>query len=154
MDATSWKEPTMGLTNLEKALRLQRVDVLRRASTEDLCHIAQIATELELPEAASIYREGEAPDALYVVIDGKVRLFRGEIEVAVLGEGEAFGTWALIDESPRVASAAAVEPTVLLKVAREDFQEILAERVDIVQAIFKAMVERLRDLANVAHNPS
>ena len=32
---------------------------------------------------------------------------------------------------------------------REDFIELLADRVDIVQAVFKAMVARLRQLAEV-----
>jgi hypothetical protein len=151
--AESWEEPKMGLTAIEKALKLQKVDVLQRASTDDLAHIAQITTEVELEPGTVIYGEGDAPDALFVVITGRVRLHRDDAEIAVLGEGEAFGSWALIDESPRVASATTVEQTTLLKVSREEFQELLADRVDIVQAVFRAMVERLRNLANIANNP-
>ena len=142
------KEPDkMGLNAIEKALTLQKVDVLKRASTDDLVHIAQIATEEELEAGAEIYSEGDAPDALFVITSGKVRLHRADEEIAVLGEGEAFGSWALVDESPRVASATTVDPTTLLRVSREEFMELLADRVDIVQAVFKAMVERLRNLA-------
>jgi ATP:ADP antiporter, AAA family len=149
----SWEEPKMGLTAIEKALKLQKVDVLQRASTEDLAHIAQIASEVEFEPQATIYGEGDAPDALFVVIAGKVRLHTGDAEIGVVGEGEAFGSWALIDESPRVASATTLEQSTLLKVSRMEFQDLLADRVDIVQAVFKAMVERLRNLANIANNP-
>lgn len=152
LDARDWEEPTMGLTAIEKALKLQQVDVLQQASTEDLSYIAQIAKEEQFSASQPIYSEGDLPDALYVVIAGRVRLHREDVEIAVLGEGEAFGSWALLDESPRVASATAVDDVTLLKVSREEFLEVLADRVDIVQAIFKAMVERLRSLASAASN--
>lgn len=142
----------MGLTDVEKALKLQQVDVLQQASTEDLSYIAQIAREEEYEPDAAVYTAGDLPDALYVVIAGRVRLHRDEMEIATLGVGEAFGSWALLDESPRVASATALEHTTLLRVSREEFLEILADRVDIVQAVFKAMVERLRSLASAASN--
>jgi AAA family ATP:ADP antiporter len=141
---------TMGLTVIEKALKLQKVDVLQHASTEDLAHIAQIAQELSVEAGGPLYREGDAPDALFVVVSGKVRLHRDEIDIALLGEGEAFGSWALVDEAPRVASATVLEDATLLRVGREEFVELLADRVDIVQAVFRAMVARLRELAGVS----
>ena len=150
LDSTEEESNTMGLNAIEKALTLQKVDVLKRASTDDLVHIARIATEVELDADASIYCEGDAPDALFVITTGEVRLHREDEEIATLGEGEAFGSWALVDESPRVASATTTQPTALLRVSREEFMELLADRVDIVQAVFKAMVERLRNLAALA----
>lgn len=147
---TGKEEPTLGLTTIERALKLQSVDVLQRASTEDLTYVAQIATEEQHEAGVAIYAEGDAPDALFVVVEGSVRLHRGDLEIAVLEAGEAFGSWALVDEAPRVASATTVTQTTLLKVDREDFVELLGDRVDIVQAVFKAMVERLRVLADVA----
>lgn len=144
------EEAGMGLTVVEKALKLQAVDVLKRASSEDLAHVAQIAEEAELAAGTRIYAEGDAPDALFVVVSGGVRLHRGAEEIALLGPGEAFGTWALLDDAPRVTSATTSEATRLLRVEREQFLALLADRMDIVQAVFKAMVERLRRLADVA----
>ena len=139
----------MALTVVERALKLQTVDVLQHASSEDLAHVAQIAQEVEFADGAEIYSEGDAPDALFVVLSGTVRLLRGLEEIGAVGEGEAFGSWALFDEAPRVASAKAGATTTLLKVDRQEFLELLADRVDIVQAIFRAMVARLRQLADV-----
>ena len=150
LDSTQTEDSkTMAMNAVEKALTLQKVDVLQRASTDDLMHIAQIASEVSFPQGAAIYHEGDAPDALFVIIGGKVRLHRGDEDIAELGEGEAFGSWALVDESPRVASASTVEASNVLQVNRDEFMELLADRVDIVQAIFKAMVERLRNLAEL-----
>lgn len=143
----------MALTLVEKVLQLQSVDVLHLASSEDLAFVARIAKEVEVEEGAPIYAEGDPPDALFVVVKGGVRLHRGDEEIARLGAGEAFGTWALLDEAARVSSATACERSVLLEVDREEFLALLADRVDIVQAIFKAMVDRLRKLADLARGP-
>lgn len=147
------KEEEMALTVVEKALQLRSVDVLQLASTEDLAAVARIAEEVVLEQGTEIYREGDPPDALFVVVEGQVRLHRGDEEIAVLEAGEAFGTWALFDESARVSSATTIERSRLLRIEREEFLALLADRADIVQAIFKAMVERLRDLADLTRGP-
>jgi len=140
----------MGLSVVEKALKLSTVDFLAHVSSEQRAHIANIAEEIELAPGAPIYRHGDAPDALYVIVAGAVRLHQDGEEIGVLGAGEAFGSWALIDDAPRVASALAEGPVTVLKVDREEFLELLGDRVDIVRALFKAMVERIRSLAELA----
>lgn len=150
INKTQLKEVAMALTVVEKALKLRTVDVLSHASSKDLGYIAQIAEEQEVSEGQRIYAHGDAPDALYVVISGKVKLSRGDVEIGLIGAGEAFGSWALFDDAPRVATASTTEDSVLLKVERDEFLELLADRVDIVQAVFKAMVEKIRNLADLA----
>jgi HEAT repeat protein len=147
---SSEKESKMGMSVVEKALKLRTVDVLARVSSEELAYIADIAEEIVLAPDAPIYAHGDAPDALYVVVSGSVRLHQDGEEIGLLGEGEAFGSWALFDEAPRVASAVAAGPVTALKVDREEFLELLGDRVELVRAIFKAMVERIRSLAELA----
>jgi AAA family ATP:ADP antiporter len=146
----SREETSMGLSLVEKALELGTVDVLGRVSSEDLAYIAQIAEEVALAPGAAIYAYGDAPDALYVILSGAVRLHQEKDEIGVLGAGEAFGSWALFDDAPRVASAIADGPTTVLKVDRDEFLELLGDRMAITRAIFKAMVERIRSLAELA----
>lgn len=146
-DVSSETEP---LTQVEKALKLRAVDVLKQAASEDLAYVAQLASEVTLEEGEVVYREHDAPDALYVVIEGEVELTQGDVDIGVAEPGEAFGSWALVDDAPRVASAKARGAARLLKVGREDFTDLLADRPDIVQAVFKAMVERIRNLAALA----
>jgi CRP-like cAMP-binding protein len=134
------------LTTVEKVLFLQDVDIFEHTSTEDLSHIAAIAEEIEYQADDVIYKEDEISDSMYVVIDGKVRLTRGEKEVMVAGKMEAFGTWALFDDEPRVATATAIETSQLLRLDREDFIDLLADHVAITQSILKTMAKRLRKL--------
>ncbi len=151
--AGCYKENRMGRSLVEKALELGTVDVLARVSSEDLAHIAQIAEEIDLPAGVPIYALGDAPDALYVVLSGSVRLYQDKEEIGVLGAGEAFGSWALFDEGRRVASAIPEGDVTVLKVDREEFLDLLGDRVAIARAIFKAMVERIRSLAELVNTP-
>ena len=58
-----------------------------------------------------------------------------------------FGTWALLDEEPRVTTATATEETRLLRIDREDFVDLLADQVQIAQGIIRNVAHRMRALA-------
>jgi CRP/FNR family cyclic AMP-dependent transcriptional regulator len=136
------------LTTVEKVLFLQDVDIFEYTSTEDLAHIAEIVDEIELKPDEIIFKEGEIPDAMYIVSKGKVILIRAGQKVMVAKEKDVFGTWALFDDEPRVATATTLEDTRLLRIDREDFIDLLADHVAITQSIMKTLVKRLRNLMN------
>jgi len=137
-------------TVVEKVLLLQNVDLLSDARTEDLALLASIAEEVLYPEEAAIFQEGEPADGLYLILRGKVALSRDGREMATLGEKEALGAWTLFEPEPRVASARAVEETLLLKVDRDDFYDLLLDYPELGQSILKALVRRLKKLATRA----
>jgi CRP-like cAMP-binding protein len=62
-----------------------------------------------------------------------------------LGERECFGEMAILDAAPRMATVTAVDTTALLKITREDFQEIMTEKPEIAMGIIKVLTRRLRD---------
>ncbi|MBD3401851.1 cyclic nucleotide-binding domain-containing protein [candidate division GN15 bacterium] len=134
------------LTVIEKVIFLQNVDVFAQVPTEHLAYLAAIAEEVECREGDTIYREDEPSDALYLVLHGRVRLDREGREITVAEDKEAFGTWALFDEQPRVATATATEDTRLLRIDRDEFVDLLADHVQITQGVLKTMVDRLRGL--------
>ena len=134
------------LTTVEKVIFLQDIDIFEHTSTEDLSHIAAITEEIEFQSDHILFKEGEISDAMYMVIEGKVRLTRAGHEVMVAQNKDVFGTWALFDDEPRVATATTLENTRLLHIDKEDFIDLLADHVAITQSILKTMVKRLRNL--------
>lgn len=134
------------LTIIEKVIFLQVVDVFSEVSTEQLAFLASVAEEQSYVAGDVFYKEKDPSDALFLVLEGKVRLHRGEQEITVIGPKEAFGTWALFDEEIRVATATALENTSVLRIDREDFYDLLSDHIEIMQAVFAALVKRLRGL--------
>jgi CRP/FNR family cyclic AMP-dependent transcriptional regulator len=132
------------LSTVEKVLFLKSIDLFSQIPGEDLAQVALIATEESREQGEEIFAEGEAGDALYLVLDGKVRVHRGDRQIAELGERECFGEMAILDASPRSATVTAVKDTNLLKISREDFQEIMSEKPEIALGIIKVLSHRLR----------
>ncbi len=88
------------LTVVEKVISLQSVDIFSEVSTEQLSHLALIANEVNYEAEAVIFEEADPSDSLYLVLDGRVRLHRQELDVTVAAANGVFGTWALFDDEP------------------------------------------------------
>jgi CRP-like cAMP-binding protein len=134
------------LSIVEKVIFLQNVDVFAEIPSEQLSYMAAIAEELSFSAGDKVYEADQPSDALYVVLDGKVRLHRGDEEITVAQSSEPFGTWALFDDTPRVATATAAEDTRVLCIDRDDFLDLLSDHVQITQGVLKSLVGRLRGL--------
>jgi CRP-like cAMP-binding protein len=134
------------MTIIEKVLALQDVELFSRVSTEALAHLAAIAHEETLEEGRDLFREGDAADALHLVLAGKIRLHRGGRDVTTAGVGDVLGTWALLDVETRVASATVMESTHLLRIDRYEFYDLIADHLEITQGVFSALVKRVRRL--------
>ena len=133
------------LTIIEKVIFLQDIDAFAEIPTEQLSHIASITEEVELEPDTTLIRQEEPAEALYFVVEGKVRLHRDGLEIMTAGTKDPIGSWSLFDdEQPSIATAVTLEPTLLLKIGREEFFEVVADYVEITQGIFKSLARRIR----------
>ena len=86
----------------ERVPFLQSLRMLQGVSTEEVEELAKLATEFEASDGQYIFRQGEAADALYIVLEGSVIILRdGEITIE-LGRGEIVGELAVLDQAPRI----------------------------------------------------
>lgn len=134
------------LTTVEKVIHLQDFDIFTNTSTEDLSFLAAITDEVRLKTGHVIFREGEFPGALYMILEGKIRLTRDDKDVMEVGGGDSLGTWALFDDEPMVATATTLEECLLLRIDKEEFFDFLADNASITQSIMKTLVKRMRGL--------
>jgi len=133
------------LTTIEKVIFLQDIPEFAEIPTEQLSHIASITKEVELEPGTTLIKQDEPAEALYFVIEGKIRLLRDGRELMEVGEKGVIGTWSLFDdELPNIATAVITEPLRLLRIGREDFLEIVADYVEITEGIFKSLARRIR----------
>ena len=133
------------ISTVEKVLFLKSIDLFSQIPGEDLSQIALITDEVQYEEGDEVFHEGDPGDTLYFIIDGKVRIHTGTEDIAQLGERQVFGEMSLLDSEPRSASASALSDLTLLKIHRDDFHEILAEKSEIAQGIIKVLTRRLRN---------
>lgn len=114
-------------------------------------HIEELLKRFERRRVArgeSVIREGEEGDFYYVVDSGRFRVERrvggAHVVLAELKSGDAFGEEALVSDAKRNASVAALTEGDVLRLAREDFNELLREPL-LRRLEFRAAADRVRD---------
>lgn len=132
------------ISTVEKVLFLKSIDLFSQIPGEDLARVALIASEIDFEPGELVMNEGEMGDSMYLILEGRVEVLKGETEVASLGAKECVGEMAILDSEPRSATVRAEVPTRALKVEREDFYDLLNERLDIARGIIKVLCRRLR----------
>ena len=60
-------------------------------------------------------------------------------EIAMAHAKDTFGTWALFDTEPRVPTATIIEDCRLLRITREDFFDVLSDRLQITQGVLRTL---------------
>lgn len=95
-------------------------------------------------EGHVIIHEGEMGHLMYVVLDGHVEItMRGQL-LDVIAPGGSFGEMALVDNSPRSATARARTPCTLAAVDKTRFQQLIQSSPDFALAVMKTLAHRLR----------
>ena len=106
----------------------------------------QHATTVRFDAGKSIMREGEAGVSMYVVMQGLVGIFIRDNEVEAVNAGGTFGEMALVDQSPRTASAIAQTDCVLLSVNRNALIALVKSQPAIGVAMLRSIADRLRHM--------
>lgn len=132
------------ISTVEKVLFLKSIDLFSQIPGEDLVRVAQIAEEIDFEPKEAIMTEGEIGDSMYLIVDGRVQVYKGARLVVELGERECVGEMAILDSEPRSATVRASTQVSALKIEREDFYDLMSERQDIAQGIIKVLTRRLR----------
>ena len=139
------------MTTVERVLVLKQIDLLETAGPRHLLALADLVREVEMSAGQAIYGEADLADAIYVVFKGRVRLSAGGKELSTVGPGEAFGTWALVDDSERGQRAEGIEDGLLVALGREEFYDFAAGDPALLQGIIRVLARRLKSL--VAERP-
>jgi CRP-like cAMP-binding protein len=134
------------LTTIEKVIFLKSVDIFEHATVEQLGRIAGLMEEINFPAGETIYKEGEPGDALYVILRGRVLIERNGSALRELNEREAFGTLEVLDFHPRAATVKAIDPVRALELNGQQFYELLAVDIEMVQAVFRTLCDIVRRL--------
>lgn len=98
----------------------------------------------EVPADAVIFEAGDQGEEMFGVITGKVELRLRDGEVVELGPDDCFGEMALVDRSPRSATAVAAEPTTLAVIDRHRFLFMITETPMFALQVMSNMAELLR----------
>ena len=100
-----------------------------------------------------IFREHEPGERAYIIAEGNVEILKesaeGLVSLRVLNVGAMFGELALIDNSPRMASAKAINgPVELLEIDQKTFTKKLSDADPFTRGLINILADTARSLAS------
>jgi CRP-like cAMP-binding protein len=128
---------------------LQRTKLFGDSSKTELTWIAKRAVEMHFSTAEMLFFSGEAARGLFVVVNGKVRVFQHNAEgreqvMHVDTIGATIGEVPVFDDGPYPASAIAEEDTDVLFLDKNDIRQFCIEHPSFALKALKMMAERVR----------
>jgi CRP/FNR family cyclic AMP-dependent transcriptional regulator len=131
---------------------LRRVKILADMTDQQLGRFIQFMEVQKVRQWTEIVKQGSPGDAMYLVLEGEVRvrmmIAEKETILTTLPAGEFFGELSLMDHAPRSADVVANQDSVLLKISVSAFQGLLQTAPEIstpfLLAICKTLAARIR----------
>lgn len=143
----------MPVSEGEEARIFSEVDVLEPLPEKELYDLARRLPDRSLEEGEFLYGPGERGEKLFVLKEGRVRVYRtdregGEFTLEVLGAGTVFGEMSLGPRHVRTAYAQATEPSLVASLRQEDLEDLIRQNPEVGVRMVRLLSERLR----LAHN--
>jgi CRP/FNR family transcriptional regulator len=143
----------------EREAVLATIPYFRALPPAELGRLAARATVRDVRRGARIFEEGAPADALFVVIDGRVRLVRvsrggREQLLHAEGPGATLGEVPLLDGGGYVATAIAAEPSRLLALPRAVIVDVCRRHPDVALGIIRVLARRVRSFAGLVEQLS
>jgi CRP-like cAMP-binding protein len=135
------------LLTIERIAVLHSVELFHAVPGHELVPVARLLEEMRVEAGVTFIERGTVEDWLFLVADGSVRVHIGERTLRELGAGAVVGDLAVLAPAPRSASVTATEPTLLLRLRREPFEELLEDHPAIARAVIATLARMLQSSA-------
>jgi rhodanese-related sulfurtransferase len=128
----------------DKKKKLSETAVFRDMPVDMLDEISRVVEDRALAAHTVIFKRGDPGDSFWVILSGKVRVFRSddqgvEITLSELGSGQSFGEVALLTGEARSASVETLEETQALVLTKEQFEQVLKSHPEVSLTFIKQL---------------
>jgi CRP/FNR family transcriptional regulator, cyclic AMP receptor protein len=127
-----------------------KIPIFKSLPDEDHLALVSLWKPRDMKQGEVLFHKGEMGTALYVIQDGAFEIVLpvdppiNEMLVTTLKEGDFVGELSLLAETPRTATARALEDSLLYEMAREDFIAFVMERPSVGISMLQEMAKRLQ----------
>ncbi len=128
---------------------LARMRLFRPLSDREILRVLEVTDVITYDDGEDVMTQGENGEELFIVLDGKVNVIRGEAIIATLEQGAHVGEMALVRNQPRSATVRSQGTSELMVIRRRDFFELLrnehALAVKLLWQFLGVVADRLAD---------
>jgi CRP-like cAMP-binding protein len=107
-------------------------------------------SKLRFNEGDIVFRKGEMAQQMYIVLNGKIRLYVGHEPVGdwseELTKGDFFGEGSLLEPIPRSNTAVALEDSEVIAISRGTFLRMIRQNPEVSVKMMQRLAQRNREL--------
>jgi hypothetical protein len=107
-------------------------------------------SKLRFKEGEVVYRKGEMAQQMYVILQGKVRVYAGDEPkgdwMEELSKGDFFGEGSLLEAIARPGTAVALEDSELIAINRGTFLRMIRQNPEVSVKMMQRLAQRNREL--------
>jgi len=133
-------------TRHQTALALAGIPLFADFSKKHLHRLAAETDELTFAPGASVVKEGDLGETLFVVLEGEGKVVRGGRKVGDVLPGDFFGELSAIDGGPRSASVIAVTELSVLRLFRRTLMSLIEDEPQVSMKLLDGIVRRFRQI--------
>lgn len=126
---------------------LRRIPLFAKVEPPKLKLLAFASERVTFESGQELFRQGDMPDAAYIIIDGFAEVVldtqRGRVVVATIGRNELVGEIGIICDVPRTATVLAKSRLVTLKVNKDLLLRMIADFPTMALEIMRVLAHRL-----------
>lgn len=125
----------------------QRVDLFKGLNPRDAGKIFQHGLTQKVPKGDALFYKDTEGNQMYIILGGKIGIFRGQQLIAELRAGDMLGEMALVTSAPRSATALAMEDSSVFVLKETTFKKLLTKHVSVQMLlnIIGTLAKRLQD---------
>lgn len=131
---------------------LRRVPLFAEIEPAKVKLLAFMSERVAFDPGKRLFRQGDAADAAYLIIDGHADVIietrGGPVVVATLGANETVGEIAIISNVPRTATVCAKDRLITLRIPKEPFMRMVREFPNMAVSIMQELAQRLESTNN------
>jgi CRP/FNR family transcriptional regulator, nitrogen oxide reductase regulator len=129
---------------------LRHIQLFDGLQDDVLSAVAQVATALDLRPREVLYRQGDASNATYVVISGRLRLIQHtregtDVTMDIYGPGELLALTAALSVSTHAGSCEALNVARVLRLPNDALYTLMGMSPDLMRRVVALLLAQLRD---------
>jgi len=128
------------------------LDLLEALGPRARAAFERLTERVTLPAGHTLFRQGAAPEAMYLVIAGSLGVYtfgpsHERQLIAVIEAGETVGEMAVLSGTPRSATVIAIRDCELLMLTKARFDLLQKHEPELMTGINRILVHRLRQVS-------
>jgi CRP-like cAMP-binding protein len=122
----------------------KKIDIIKMLPEETSEQVWAKGESISLKAGEMLFEEGSYGQKMYVILSGRVEIFKKDKTVAFRGPMEFLGEISLVEPKPRSAGIRAITETILFEIDKDMFDLFFAPHPEILMEFLKILSDRAR----------